>query len=159
MEEAREAVWELRSGGHPQCDFYEAVRRGGEQITRATPVRFSVTTTGIRQTVPPATQEELLKIVLEALRNVVRHARATEVGVDVSFPAPGNLALEIWDDGCGFDVAVASRKKGHCGLASMRERARNLEAEFDMMSIPAQGTRIRINLRNLPLEESSISNV
>jgi signal transduction histidine kinase len=79
--------------------------------------------------------------------------------VEVSFHAPGHLQVGIRDNGCGFDVDAASRKADHWGLAGMRERAGKLGAEFSLESVPGHGTEIKIRLRNLHSEESSISHV
>ena len=155
LREAREAVWDLRSGEGPLLDFCDAVRHSGEQITQDTPVRFIVAIHDSSQTVPPAAQKELLKIVGEAVRNAVRHSQATEVRVDVFFPPPGDLQVRIRDNGCGFDLETASRKEGHWGLVGMRERARRLGAEFSLESVPGRGTEVRVNLRNIHAPERS----
>jgi signal transduction histidine kinase/ligand-binding sensor domain-containing protein len=157
LHEARESVWDLRSGADGQPDLCEAVRGAAEQITDGTPVQFSMAIAGSRQAMLPAVQEHLLRIVLEAVRNAVRHAQATEVHVDVSFSAPRQVRIRIMDNGCGFDLATGSRKPGHWGLATMRERARKVGAEIEIAASPGQGTRIDITCRHLPAKETSIS--
>jgi two-component system nitrate/nitrite sensor histidine kinase NarX len=94
---------------------------------------------------------------LEAVRNAVRHAQATEVHVDVSFSARDQVRIRIMDNGCGFDLETGSRKPGHWGLATMRERARKVGAEIEIAASPGQGTRIDITCRHLPAKETSIS--
>ena len=157
LHEARESVWDLRSGADGQRDFCQAVRDAAEQITDGTPVQFSMAITGSRQAMLPAVEEHLLRIVLEAVRNAVRHAQATEIRVDVSFSARDQVRIRIMDNGCGFDLATGSRKPGHWGLATMRERARKVGAEIEIAASPGQGTRIDITCRHLPAKETSIS--
>ena len=69
----------------------------------------------------------MYRIAQEALNNVARHAKATEVWVDLRQGDDG-IRLEIGDDGRGFDAAVASA--GHFGLRNMRERAEAIGARF-----------------------------
>jgi signal transduction histidine kinase len=58
------------------------------------------------------------------------------------------LAIDIRDDGVGFDVDQATRT-GHYGLLGMRERARLVGGSFSLESEPGQGSRLSIIL---PLE-------
>ncbi len=156
LHEARQSVWDLRSAdGHP--DFCEAIRSAAERITDGTPVQFSMAIAGTRQTLLPAVQQDLLRIVLEAVRNAVWHAQATEIHVDVSFSAPHQVRTRITDNGCGFDLETGSRKAGHWGLATMRERARRVGAQIEIATSPGQGTRIEIALRSMPVKESRSS--
>jgi signal transduction histidine kinase len=73
LHEARESLWDLRSGADGPQDFCQAVRSAAEQITAGTPVQLSMAITGSQQAIPPSVQEHLLRIVLEAVRNAVRH--------------------------------------------------------------------------------------
>jgi signal transduction histidine kinase len=74
--------------------------------------------------VPAHRRLDLLRVLQEALTNVVKHARARRVQVDVACPS-GGLRVEIRDDGRGFDPA--SGRTGH-GLRSMHARAQRLGA-------------------------------
>ncbi len=84
----------------------------------------------------------LFRIAQEALRNAVRHARAT--GVDLALePARAGVRLSIRDDGAGFDPA-ADRGRPSLGLASMRERAELFGGRLDIRSSPDGGTTIDV---------------
>lgn len=67
------------------------------------PARF--TTTGTPLPLPPDTEDALLRVAQEALANVARHARATRVGVTLSF-LDAEVALDIRDDGRGLPAAA-----------------------------------------------------
>lgn len=54
------------------------------------------------------------------------------------------MALEIKDDGVGFDAEVAFY--GHLGLRSMRERALGVPGSLDILSSPSKGTRIVVRV-------------
>ena len=78
------------------------------------------------------------RIVQEALTNVVRHAKASEVKVRLSL-VPANLRLTVKDDGVGFALDAV----GHStGLTGMRERALALGGRMSIDTSPGQGTTI-----------------
>jgi len=88
------------------------------------------------------------RMVQEALTNVVRHARAQHIWIELS-QADGTVELVVRDDGVGFNVTkilarVASR--GHLGLLGMKERAQILGGSLEVDSEPGRGTRLRISL-------------
>jgi signal transduction histidine kinase len=90
-------------------------------------------------------QQVLLRVVQEALHNVVKHARAQRVAVRAS-AVEGVLRLEVADDGVGFDPTGPFA--GHLGLTSMRERLADLGGRLEVVSAPGSGTRL---LARLPL--------
>ena len=86
---------------------------------------------------------QLRRAVNEALVNVVRHARATEVTVSYSV-SEGRLALNIADDGCGF--SLENVPPSHMGLRIMRERLESVGAQLNIDSVPEKGTRVSIDV-------------
>ncbi len=98
---------------------------------------------------PPVTLEAVLfRIVQEALTNVVRHAQARVVEVELS-EAEGALQLVVHDDGRGFDVAAVRARvtNGESqGLLNMEERAALAGGDLEIDSAPGQGTSIRVRL-------------
>jgi signal transduction histidine kinase len=88
-------------------------------------------------------KEMLYRIAREALHNTVKHAQATQVSVCLNEAADG-LALEISDNGHGFDINGAF--PGHLGLQSMRERANRLNATLEISSELGKGTRISVRI-------------
>src|SRR5438552_6639934 len=97
---------------------------------------------------PIAVETTCFRIAQEALTNVVRHAQARLVEVELS-EANGTLLLTVRDDGQGFDVAAARRRAaqgGSQGLLSMQERATLADGDLDIDSTPSRGTAIRARL-------------
>lgn len=90
--------------------------------------------------VPLETKEAIYRVAQEALHNAVRHARANRLGVRLCHQQD-NLALEVSDDGVGFDPAKSF--PGHLGLDSMRERVARLRGTLEIQSAPGRGTRVR----------------
>ena len=78
----------------------------------------------------------------EALHNVVRHAGATRVSIEVRIAAR-ELHVAIEDDGCGFDVATASEGQG---LRSLERRASSLGGALQVRSSPGTGTRVAFSV-------------
>jgi PAS domain S-box-containing protein len=93
---------------------------------------------------PDAAANTLLQIAREALANVVRHARATNVEVCLSY-APAGVTLRVTDNGRGFDPMVV-RAEGHFGLINLHQRAEELGGILTLTSVPGAGTRLVASL-------------
>jgi signal transduction histidine kinase len=87
-----------------------------------------------------ADQEQLLRIVREALTNAVRHGRAESV--HVRFSNGNGLRLHIADDGIGFDPGARDAKG--FGLVVMDERARAIGGRMRIASTPKIGTTVEV---------------
>jgi signal transduction histidine kinase len=95
-----------------------------------------------------AEREELvLRAAQEALRNVNRHAAATNVTVSLR-RVGANVVLTVDDDGIGFDTETLtrSRAEGHFGLDLIADRARRLLGTLATTSAPGRGTTVRLEL-------------
>jgi signal transduction histidine kinase len=108
---------------------------------------------------PPDVHVALYRIAQEALNNVVKHAQASRVTVDLRC-APlvlqrqdqVEVELVICDDGRGFDPdAVPS---GRLGLGIIRERAQAIDATLDINTEPGCGTQIRVACAPHPGQDS-----
>jgi signal transduction histidine kinase len=88
-------------------------------------------------------ERELLRIAQEALSNVLHHARATEVSVDLHYSSD-TLMLTIADNGVGFSVDEGFGKAGHYGLLGMKERASLIDGAIEIASTPGRGTKITL---------------
>ena len=96
---------------------------------------------------PLAVEEELFRIALEALNNVVKHANAQQVIINLKFEN-GDVCLEITDDGVGFDP-VAVRGCGGRGLLGIEERVKRIQGSFAIESAPADGTTLKVLVQNV----------
>ncbi len=86
--------------------------------------------------------EELYRITQEALNNVLKHAHAHHVTLQITCEET-TCCLEVSDDGVGFDYAAMLQHDGW-GLRGMHERARRIGAELSISSTPGQGTTVRV---------------
>ena len=85
-------------------------------------------------------EQAIYRIAQEALNNIVRHAGACQVVIELD-AQPCEVRLRIADDGRGFDLTQPISGR-HLGLTSMRERATELRGSLDIHSAPGQGTEI-----------------
>jgi signal transduction histidine kinase len=103
---------------------------------------------GLEERLPPEIEIACFRIVQEALTNVMRHADASQVFIELRHDAE-DLHLAIRDDGLGFDVpaALAAAARGESvGLLGMEERVQLLGGRIEIESAPGQGTEIRVCL-------------
>jgi len=84
----------------------------------------------------------IVQVVREALSNIVRHANATEVYLDLHEQGQ-QLTLVISDNGQGFDTSQSS---GGNGLGNIRHRIRALNGTVGIISQPGRGTTVSITL-------------
>jgi signal transduction histidine kinase len=86
-------------------------------------------------------EEVLYRIAQEALHNIVKHAAARHVRLEL-VEEPSLVRLRVVDDGRGFDPASVA--DGHLGLAGMRTRAEKIGATIDVRSRLGLGTTIDV---------------
>jgi two-component system, NarL family, sensor kinase len=85
----------------------------------------------------------IFRIVQEALQNVVKHAKATVLEMNINF-LPEQMRLTISDNGTGFDWQENKDKES--GLRNMTDRARIIGAHFDMQPAGNPGTIITLTI-------------
>ena len=88
-------------------------------------------------------KQALYRITQEAFHNIVKHARAKTVVIQL-VQQKHEITLEVRDDGKGFDLAGAF--PGHFGLRSMEERAAQMHGNFTINSGPGEGTCICVSV-------------
>lgn len=99
---------------------------------------------------PPAQQTVVLRVAQEALHNAVRHAHARTIEVILVRHGAGGAALEVTDDGAGFDVAAVLRAGRSLGLRSLRDRACSVRGAAVVRSTPGVGTTVRLEVPGGP---------
>jgi signal transduction histidine kinase len=86
----------------------------------------------------------LYRIVQEAVNNVIKHAGTREVTIKLD-ACDQPASVEVIDHGAGFVVSELTPQRGHMGLASMAERAREFGWSMTIESQPGQGTRVKVS--------------
>jgi signal transduction histidine kinase len=149
----REVVWAM----NPQHDNLESLAgflgQYTEQYLAAAGLRcrLELPVQAPAQAVSSHMRHQLYLALKEALHNVVRHARASEVRLRLE-QERHELRLAVEDDGCGLPPEGA-RIAGH-GLDNMRKRAADLGGEFSATTRTGAGSRIEMRI---PLGRSTVS--
>jgi PAS domain S-box-containing protein len=116
-----------------------------------TNVRVTFEHTGLERRFAQEVETAAYRIVQEALTNISRHARVTDVIVRV-WTDNCTLWVQVEDKGIGFDVSLKSSRT--MGLTGMRERACGLGGDLTVESAPGRGTRVTAELPfELPVKQ------
>ncbi len=145
MAEMRALIFELRPESLEEEGLVVALTKHAESLRARHQIDVQVDLCAEPE-LPLAMKEALYRIAQESLHNIVKHARASTVTLRLCAPTPQVpvLALDIRDDGVGFDPAGAF--PGHLGLRSMRERAARLGGTLTIDSAPGHGTHIQVRM-------------
>jgi signal transduction histidine kinase len=141
LKEMRLLIYELRPTALDQDGLVDALRKRFDAVENRVGIEGRVVM-GDLIDLTPAVAEGLYRIAQEALNNALKHAFATRATVRL-FVEADHLLLEIEDDGRGFDVATAEGKGG-MGIASMRDRTRQLGGELRIRSDIGAGTKVTV---------------
>jgi signal transduction histidine kinase len=143
LTEARRSVDALRPEALETARLSGAVTAVAERWSVMHDIAVQVTTTGNERPLSPAAESALLRAAQEALANVAKHAQATRVGLTLSY-MERQVALDVRDDGAGFDRAAAAPERvgGGFGLVAMRQRIEALAGTLQVESEPGEGTAI-----------------
>jgi signal transduction histidine kinase len=113
---------------------------------------------GLPRRLASSIEISVFRLVQESVTNIVRHARAHHVVVEINGGATGaELELIVRDDGVGFDASCWREQGAHrqrAGLVGMAERVQLIGGQFRIDSLPGHGTRIIATLPLHPMEES-----
>ena len=134
----------LRPGALDHLGLQDTLCLDLDRFERRYGIATRFATTGAARGMDRNREIGIYRIFQEALTNVARHSRATEVTVSLDWAA-NRLELEISDNGLGFDhdrVAAA----GHLGLLGMQERARELDGTLVLDTGPRSGARLRLGV-------------
>jgi PAS domain S-box-containing protein len=116
-----------------------------ERFTAQTNIRVIFKHTGLNQRVNLEAETAIYRIVQEALTNVVRHAKVSEVTVRIWLDEK-MLGVQVEDHGIGFNSEALLNTGTSSGLAGMRERAVLLGGQFTIETSPGAGTRLTAEL-------------
>ena len=152
IERVREMALDLRPSLLDDLGLVAALRWYLDRETGRAGLTLEIVVDPLPARLPPQIETACFRIAQEALTNVVRHARARRVRVELR-QRGAELHLAIRDDGAGFDVgAVSSRRapEASLGLQGMRERASIVGGHLDIDSRPGHGTEVRARLPLTP---------
>lgn len=134
--EMTEEVRLLASSVHPRVlddlGIVAAVKKLARDTARASGLEVRVHAPDAVD-VPQAIASVLYRVTQEAMRNAAAHAGARRIDVSIQ-RSPELVGLEVTDDGKGFDVDEAIRRRPGMGLFTMRERVSLVDGTFEIRS-------------------------
>jgi signal transduction histidine kinase len=153
LEDVRRSVWTLAAPLVDGQALSQALDELTQRFAERTGLAVSYRHSGPAPALGHAAATQVLRIVQEALQNVEKHARATQVCVESALAA-NELQVQVRDDGVGFELGASSQGSSGSngddhtsdgfGLLSLRERARLSGGMLHIESAPGAGTRIAV---------------
>jgi len=146
IEEARQAVWGLRSISESTTDISLLLCKMAEQFSHEFAVPVECQVAGAPFALDQSVVHEVLMVAREAIYNSVRHAQPKTVELSLRFE-DDKCRVGVRDDGSGFDPAMLSRlPEHHYGLIGIRERVERIGGKFSLHSAVGVGTDLSIEV-------------
>ena len=139
LAETRALLFELRPAALEAAPLDALLERLGDAVAGQFPGEVTVLAAECPD-LPPEVKLAFYRVAQEACANVVKHAQATDVRVELTRSRDGTMVLEVRDDGQGFDPGAVSAAR--MGIRMMHERMENLGASLDLQSLQGRGTTI-----------------
>jgi signal transduction histidine kinase len=147
MDSVRGIAYRLRPSQLDDLGLMASLRWHMDKVIRPTGVPYALVGNVDETRFPADIELCCFRVVQEALNNVMKHARATRIEVNL-YRTENALALQVRDEGIGFDVSnglLAPESIGSLGLIGMRERVAATGGQLQIHSMPGQGTEIDAN--------------
>ncbi len=146
LAEARRALQALRASPLEDLGLFPALQELAESAAQRTGARLTVRLpASVGGCLALGVEQGVYRIAQETLENVVRHAGARSITVEL-VEGPGSLVLTVQDDGQGIGaetLTAAGDDDDRLGIRGMHERAGLIGAQLDISSAAGQGTRVR----------------
>ncbi len=143
MQDARSLAFELSNPVLYEVGFSAAVESWlSRQMKAGIACEFSSEMEGVR--LDQNTSVVLFQAVREVVTNAVKHARASQLQVEILRP-DGEVRVMVRDNGVGFDPAILDRsgdRQAGLGLFSVMERLEYIQGRVQICSAPGQGTTV-----------------
>jgi signal transduction histidine kinase len=137
--EMRILLWELRPANLVGTTLDELLAQLVNAVQSRTKIVIQCQVEG-KPKLPDDVHLTFYRIAQESLNNIIKHSQATEAQIELSRRAERSI-LRVRDNGRGFSTRAVS---SGLGLSSMHERAQLVNASFDIVSEPGQGTEITL---------------
>ncbi|NEW08862.1 histidine kinase [Paenibacillus sp. SYP-B3998] len=144
LEEVRKIIFNLRPMALDDLGIVPTLRKYVQDFEEKNKIRTQFNLVGRESRIPSGLEIAVFRLVQEALSNVIKHAKATFVSVELTLE-PDQVQIYVVDNGVGFDVAQTEQriaKGNNFGLLGMRERVELLEGSMVLESEKDSGTKI-----------------
>jgi signal transduction histidine kinase len=156
IDQVRELSYRLRPALLEDFGLARAIQNLAEEMFKDTGIkircRFDLQTGGLPRDVEIA----MYRITQESLTNIIHHAQAQHVDVELT-QTPLGICLRVEDDGAGFDPDRMPVRKGkpHLGLIGMQERAEMLGGSLNIFTSLQTGTSVEVRVPIIPEENTA----
>jgi signal transduction histidine kinase len=141
LAEMRALIFELRPEALREEGLAAAIRKQAEGVSARTEIAVDVRVPKKPITLAGDVEEQVYRLVQEALANIAKHSQARNAVVHLRRPRSGHeLIVEVTDDGVGFDRSTS--QPGHMGLRTMAQRMEQLGGSVMVDASLGRGTRI-----------------
>ncbi|HEY8462390.1 MAG TPA: two-component regulator propeller domain-containing protein [Blastocatellia bacterium] len=146
LDDARRMIFDLRQPALERHSLATALRDLAQRLAIDTPIQVEMKVDGQPRALPAHVEEQLLRVGQEAVKNVIRHAQARRIQIELHYDA-GVVRLLVHDDGRGFDPqSPDAQYPGHFGLVGMRERVEGLGGKLFITSSAEEGTIVEAEI-------------
>jgi len=145
--DVRETILGLRETISPAVGFTGTIRQYLRKLSQQSGFEVDLQTSKTPlPALAPNAEQQLLRVVQEALTNARKHSGLDRARVRLE-KQPGEVLIVVEDDGKGFDPAGVEREDSRSfGLKIMRERVEKAGGRLEIESTPGEGTRVRVRI-------------
>jgi signal transduction histidine kinase len=146
LDDLRALIFQLRPGDLADKGLIASVGDWVESVGARTGIAVKFHSDLEFLALPAGLEDDVYRVVQEAVHNVVKHAEASAVTVRIALLGAGNglLVVDIEDDGIGFRRPLQAN--GSLGMVSMRERAQRWGGSVVLRSRSGQGGHVRVTI-------------
>ncbi|TNL94651.1 sensor histidine kinase [Corynebacterium tapiri] len=141
LAEARAMIAALQPASLEDGTLTAALHRLAQSLGSAGQLDISVEVDGDPYDLPMGVEAALLRIAQGAVGNVVKHAQASKARITITY-GPGEVRLDVVDNGRGFDPSGVDPQFGHVGLDAIRRRAAEQGGRVEIESAPGGPTAV-----------------
>lgn len=149
LQDVRKIIYNLRPMSLDDLGLIPTLQRYVLTFQEETGIAVLFQTRGTQPELKAVISLTVFRIVQEAMNNVAKHAKASNISIHIEFLAE-ELKLFVIDDGQGFDTERLKERNEDIssgfGLVSMRERVELLGGDMLISSEPGKGTRLNISI-------------
>jgi len=144
MKSANNILRSLRPSVLDSFGLIAAIEMEAEEFEKRTAISCPISQVDEGMEISPDASIALFRIFQETLTNIMKHAKASEVTVDIA-NRKGGLDLVISDNGCGFKE-VDRQKPRSFGLRGIQERVAHFNGKVQINSKPGKGTTVQVHI-------------
>ena len=151
LQEIRRIIFDLRPMSLDDLGLIATLKDYTNRLMDETDIDIIMDTYPEHIHIDSLTEVAIFRIIQEALNNVIRHAKATQVFINLKI-VEDTLIGSVIDNGIGFDMEnqrlkqLEDNKLGGFGIYGMRQRAEPLKGRLIIKSQPDKGTTLRLEI-------------